>query len=312
MTQATKSLTIIFVVLLVITGLVKWTGTTSSSQAFRTELVNVDTSRVNKMVIEAPTQGRTVTLQKEGNTWQVTSNETDASYPADGSSVKRSISQLNGLSVKAVATRDPQKFTRFKVDSTGTTVSLYNGDNLLSSLVVGAPQIVSRQEYNSYVRPTDEEAVYTVEGLLSATFSKDLKGWRDKVVWDVDEDKISRIDFMFPADSSYSIQRAGTNSWVSDGDTLDTTPVSRITSRLSTLRARGFINDQSPDRFGAELYAIQVRLDNGTQKTLRLKLPAEDADNYQAVANEYPYTFTLSKTAFDNSVLQPRQKLLKD
>lgn len=312
MTQATKSLTIIFVVLLVITGLVKWTGTSSSSQAFRSNLVEVDTAQVNRMVVEAPTQNRKVTLQKESGSWQVSRDNSQTSYPADGGSITNAIQELNNMSVQAVATRDPEKFTRFKVDSTGTTVSLYNNNQLLSSLVVGAPQIVSRQQYNNYVRPADEETVYSVDSFLSSRFGKDLEGWRDKVVWQVDENQISQIDFLFPADSSYSIQRAGANSWTSDGDTLQSGSVSRITSRLSTLRASGFVEDSPPSDFGTELYAIQMQLDNGMQKTLRLKLPEqEEPSDYQAVAGDYPYTFTLSKRSFDNSVLQPRTDLLQ-
>lgn len=312
MTKATKSLAVIFVSLLVITGLVKWTGTSSSSEAFRSNLVEVDTAQVNRIEIEAPTQNRQISLQRDGNSWQVSGSSAQDSYPADANSIKRAIERLNELSIQAVATRDPQKYTRFKVDSTGTTVSLYNHENLLSSLIVGAPQIISRREYNNYVRPPGEEAVYSVEGLLSSMFSKDVEGWRDKVVWDIDESQISRIDFLFPADSSYSIERAENRSWVSNGDTLSTSSVSQITSKLSNLRASGFVNELTPEDFGNERYAIQLQLNNGEQKTLRLKFPSDEASSYQAVANDYPYTFTLNKSSFDSSVLRSRSNLLKE
>ncbi|MDX1639104.1 MAG: DUF4340 domain-containing protein, partial [Balneolaceae bacterium] len=229
MTKATKSLSLIFVVLLAITALVKLTDRSGSSEAFRTELVSVDTAQVNRMVIEAPTQNRTLELQRRDNSWQVARSGSQTSYPADKGAVTRAIEQLTELSVQAVATRDPEKYTRFKVDSTGTTVSLYSDESLLSSIVIGAPQIISRSQYNNYVRPVEEEAVYSVEGLISSTFGKDLEGWRDKQVWSVEENRISRIDLLFPADSSYSIERAGPDSWISDGDTLNATAVSRVT-----------------------------------------------------------------------------------
>lgn len=312
MTNATKTLLIIFLSLLTITGLVKWVGNPSSSQAFRTQLVEVDTSRVNKLVVEMPTQEQTITLQKSGEGWRVTGSSTDENFPADAGSVERAIEQLNGINVKALATRNPEKYTRFKVDSTGTKVTLYEDDTPLASVVLGAPQIVSRREFNSYVRPLDDDAVYTVEGFLGSTFGRDVEGWRDKVVWDLEENKISRVDFLFPADSSYSIERAGENDWVSAGDTLQSGPVSRITSRLGTLRANGFVDSLSTDQFGSELYAIQVRLDNGVQKTLRIKPAGDDANEYQAVATDYPYLFTLNRSSFENSVLKSRNELLKE
>lgn len=312
MTNATKTLTIIFVSLLVLTGLVKWLGDSTSSQAFRTRLVNVDTARVSKIVIESPTQDRTITLNKKENDWSVLGSSSGETYPADNGSVKRAIQQLNELNVKAVATRDSEKYTRFKVDSTGTRVSLYNNDNLLSDIYVGAPQIVSRQQFNSYVRPADDDAVYTVEGFLGSTFGKDLDGWREKTVWEVDRNTISRIDFLFPADSSYSIERVGENEWISDGDTLSSGSVRSITNRLGSLRAGGFVDSLSVDSFGNELYAIQLQIEGDGQKTLRLKLPEGESANFQAVASDYPYVFTLNKSSFENSVLKPRQELLEE
>lgn len=312
MTNATKTLTVIFVSLLVITGLVKWIGSPSSSRAFQSRLVEVDTAAVNRMVIESLTQDRTVTLSREETSWKVTGDAAGDSYPADDGSIQRAIEQLNGLNVKSVATRDPEKYTRFKVDSTGTKVSLYNNNDLLSSIIIGAPQVVGRREFNSYVRPVDDKAVYAVEGFLSSTFNRDVEDWRDKVVWDVERDKISRIDFMFPADSSYSVERAGENNWISREDTLKQYEISSILNRLSTLRASGFVDSLSAGNFGTELYAIQLLLDNGVQKTLRLKLPGEEATNFHAVASDYAYLFTLDKSVFENSVLKSREELLKE
>jgi len=309
MTNATKSLLIVFVSLLVITGLVKWAGNSSSSEVFQTQIVEVDTAQVNRIVIETPTQNRTITLRRGDPGWSVTGSGSGESYPADAAAVERALGQLNELNVKAVATRDPEKHTRFKVDSTGTRVTLYDEDNELAGLVLGAPQIVSRSEFNSYVRPSDEDAVYTVEGFLGSTFGRDLDGWRDKIVWELDQDRLSRIDFLYPADSSFSIEKAGENNWVSGEDTLQSGPVSRLTSRLATLRAGGFVDSLGTDRFGSELYAIQVRLDNGVQKTLRLK-PAGDASNeYRAVATDFPYLFTVNRSSFDSAVLRSRKEL---
>ncbi|MDX1618870.1 MAG: DUF4340 domain-containing protein [Balneolaceae bacterium] len=312
MTNATKSLTIIFVSLLAITAMVKWIGNPSSSEAFRTQLIEVDTTRVDKIVVETPTEDRRITLRKTDNGWQVTGNSDGESYPADAASVERAMEQLHGLNVQAVATRDPEKHTRFKVDSTGTKVGLYDGEAELAAIMIGAPQIVSRREFNSYVRPAGENAVYTVEGFLGSIFGRDVDGWRNKVVWDLEQDKISRIDFQFPADSSYSITKAGENAWVSGSDTLQAGSLSTITRRLGTLRASGFVDSLSVEQFGSELYAIRLQLDNGVRKELRLKPAGDDATVFQAAATDYPYLFTLNKSTFENAVLKGRSELLGD
>jgi len=312
MTNATKTLTGIFAALLLITAIVKWGDNRSSSEAFRSKLVRVDTASVNMIVIEKP-GNNALELREEQGIWQVTDSRSENWYEADQNTVGRALDRLNNLNVKAVATRNPDKHTRYKVDSTGTGVSLYNeNENLLAGIILGAPNIVSQREYNSYVRPVDENAVYTVEGFLNATFNRDLEAWRNKQVWELDRNRISRVDFLFPGDSSYSVQQVGEYKWISEEDTLKSGPVSTMLDRLSTLQASGFVDSDSltTENFGSDLYAIHIQLDNGGQKKLRIK-PSENKAEFAVVATDYPYVFTVNKAAWNDVVLNPRRELLK-
>lgn len=312
MTNATKTLSIIFVVLLVITGIVKISSNPGSSEAFRKKIVQVDSSKVNKLVIDRPNNQGNIVLAKNGENWKVQAEGESESYPADADAIKRAIGQVNQLQVKGVVTHDKDEYTRYKVDSLGTDLKLYNGDQQLAGVIVGAPQILSQREYNTYVRAEGDQTVYSVNGYLNSTFNRDVNGWRDKTVWKVDKPDISRIDFLFPADSSYSIEKSGSNSWISDNDTLKTTAVGTIVDHLSDLTAKGFVDSTNVDNFGKELYAVQMQLNNGTQKTLRFRKAAGDDNHYQVVASDYPYVFTVSKYTWDQSVFKPRQKLLKN
>lgn len=310
MTQATKSLSIIFVVLLGVTLAVKLGDTGIASEALRSTVMSVDTARVDRVVIEQPTEGRSVTLRKENGQWTVTGSGTDASYPADPSVITNAIQRLNQLNVQAVATRNPDKYTRYKVDSTGTNVSLFSGDQPLGSIIIGAPQILGRREFNSYVRRPGEESVFTVEGFLPPAFNKPVADWRNKTIWKLNPDEISRVDFMYPADSSFSLERAGQRRWAIAGDTLEPGGASSLISRLGTLRAGGFVDSLAKENFGTELYAIQLRMENGVQKTLRLRIPSGDNTLFHATATDFPYVFTLNKSSFESSVLKSREELL--
>lgn len=311
MTNATRTLLITFISLTALTALVKWTSGSDSSEAFESEIVSVDPAQVNKIQIEVPVEDRTINLKKGRLGWVVAGDDNAEGYAADSSVVQRALDQLTGLSVQSVVTRDPQKLTRYKADSTGTIVSLYNDDVQLSSLIVGSSRVVSRTEFINYVRPTDEEAVYSVEGLLDNTFRRGVKDWREKQVWDLDQDAITRIDFLFPADSSYSIERIGDQSWISRDDTLKNSKVNSILRRLSSLRVNSFVDSLAVSDFGTETYAIQLRVEDGKQRTIRLRPAASDDSHYIAVANSFPYTFTLNQSSWNNSVLKPRKELLK-
>lgn len=309
MTNATKSLAIIFVALAVITAAVEMSSGPAASQAFKSKLVSVDTSQVSKIVINRP-EAPSITLSKSNKKWMV-SAENGKQYPASKSGIKRALAQLNGLKVSSVATRDPEKYTRYKVDSTGTEVTLFNGDKQLSRLIIGAPQIESRRDFNNYVRRPDDKTVYSVKGILGPVFSKKLDGWRNKLVWDVDQGNISQVNFLYPADSSFSIKKASNSNWISDGDTLSSTSTSSALRDLSTLRVDGFVDSLSVDDFGTEQYAIQLQLKSGEQHRLRLKTIPADTNSYIGVAQGFPYVFKLNKGSWNSSILKSRSDLLK-
>ncbi|MGM0587850.1 MAG: DUF4340 domain-containing protein [Bacteroidota bacterium] len=312
MTNATKTLSIIFVVLAAVTGLYSWMGKSGSSEGLRAELVTVEPENVNRILIENEGRGYPITLQKEDEQWMVQSREGTTSYPANQQAVESALDELTALNIKALVTRDAQKHARYQVDSTGTDVKLFNGDSQLAHVILGKPQIISRSQFNTYMRLSDENDVYSVEGFLSASFNKDIPNWRDKQIWDLNAQDVQRVDFLFPADSSYSVERAGSDSWISGGDTLNTRSVDNMVSRLTDLRANGFIDDSTPEKFGQEIYAIQVQLSNGMQRTVRVQPDPENDNQYRAVANQYPYVFTVSKSSWDNTVLVGRQSLLEN
>lgn len=311
MTNATRTLFIIFVSLIVLTAWVKWSAGPAASEAFRTTIADVDAEQVNSIRIEKPAAEQTLLLEEDPSGWTVTGGTSNDRFTADSSLIKRAIEDLTHLNVRAVATRDPQKFTRYKADSTGIKVSLFNGERLLTSIIVGAPQFVSQREFNNYVRPADEEVVYAVEGFLESTFNRDLSDWREKDVWDISRDNITRVDFLFPADSSYSIERAGEEHWISEGDTLNQTRVNSVLRQLSSLRADGFVDSLSTSAFGTELYAVQFQLDDGPGRTVRLKPDDQDDTRFIAVATDFPYVFTLNRSSWENSMLRAREELLE-
>ncbi len=310
MTNATKTLSTILILVVALTLGVKLSSHSSSSKAFRSSIVNVDTAMVNKVIINKPTKGKKVILKKNGADWKV-SGATNTAYPADGRQVDQAINQLTHLQVKSVATRNPENYTRYKTDSTGTKVLLMNGDKQLAGLIIGAPQFVSRREFNSYVRPVNDKSVYAVNGFLGSSSSTDVNQWRDKGVWKLDKEQITGVDFQFPADSSYNIKRVKDNKWVSNGDTLKQSSVRSILNQFSPLRAEGFVDSLSASDFGKPLYAIQLHLKNGSQKTLRLKPLEGDSTAFEATASAYPYVFTLNKSTWENTVLKARKGLLK-
>lgn len=335
MTNATKTLAIVFAATLALALASTWGGSSSSSAAFQGQLLSVDTSAVQAVRIER-SGAPSVRLEQADGGWSVAPADTTATYPASSESVNRLFSSLPALEVNAVTTRQPDKHPRYGVDSTGTRVTLLGaGDEPLGNLIVGRtemqrPQSQGRQQNPmqrmrqgtaiTYVRQPDRPDVYSVEQSLRSITDRSITDWRDKRLWALDRSAIRQVDFTFPGDSSFTMKRAAPSdtaatgapdTWLSAGDTLATTEVSSLLRTLSTPRADGFVENTSPEDFGEAPYKVLVQTADGSRRTLRLR-PASGGENYVAAADAFPYVVELDKNQWDDAVLQGRSALLKD
>jgi len=335
MTNATKTLAIVFAGSVLLAVAASWEGGASSSAAFEEELLAVDTSSVRAVEIERP-NAPPIRLTRSENQWSVSPND-ETSYPASSETVQRLLNDLTTLQVAAVPTRQADKHPRYDVDSTGTLVRMFGADGEpLGGLIVGRTRVrqpqgqanqrpMQRMQRRrgtevSYVRVPDRPDVYSVERGLQSVVNRDVEAWRDKVIWSVDRSQIQRIDFSFPADSSFQMQRvtvgdtatAGTGeAWVSSGDTLATTEVSSLLQTLSSPRADGFVNDATPESIEDPLYQVRLHLADGSTRSLRIR-QGDSEDLYVAAAENFPYVVEIRRSRWDDKVLNGRQALRRD
>ncbi len=314
MSNATKTLALAFVGSLALVGLVTWTGGSPASEAFRGTVIALDTADVAALVVQDPDEEAPVRLARAEGGWTVGRGEEGPRYPAEAASVRRALEALGALRASAVVTRQPEKHARFAVDSTGTTVTALDDDgDVLARLVVGRVSFASQQP-RTYVRPADDPSVFEVEGMLASRLNRDLEAWREKRVWTLDRAALTRIDFAYPADSAFSIERAvGEAAWVSEGDTLQAGVVGQLVDELAALDAAGFAEDLDPEAFGTARYTLRLHLDGGEARELRLR-PAdgEEDTRYLVAASGYPYVFEVRKRTWDNRVLKARSALLRE
>jgi len=311
MTSATKTLSLIFAVLLAVSVITGLFGGQTSSDLFTKDLTVFEPDQVDRIEIRKPDDEEVIELYKEGGNWMVRTESGDQTYPANGSLADQTVNQFAGLNVKSVVTRDPEKFTRFRVDTTGTEITFLEGEAELDRIIVGSPQILSQSEFNTYIRPADRQEVFSVEGFLNASVNRELDDWRDKTVWNLGQNSITEIEFEYPADSSFVITRAEENGWVSGPDSLDQSQTSRLLRQVASLNANGFVDDTTVTEFGEPLYTLHIRTDGGSEHTLQIKPSFEDENRYEATASGFPYVFTVLKSTWDSSVLRSRGEFLQ-
>lgn len=129
--------------------------------------------------------------------------------------------------------------------------------------------------------------------------------------------QIRRIDFQYPADSSFTVERvtqsdttAAPNDWVTAGDTLARNEVASMLQFLTSPQADGFVEGMSPQDLSEAPYTIRVHLADGSQRALRLR-PDSEGQHYLATAEGYPYVVELRRANWDRSVFRDRSAFLQ-
>lgn len=341
MTNATKTLAIVFAGTLVLALASTWGGNSASSAAFEQQLLAIDTAQVQAVQVDrfdAPS----IRLERSNGTWTVVPTDTSTTYPASSQAVQGMLETFSSLEVGAVATRQSDKHPRYGVDSTGVRVTMLGpNDTALGELIVGRTQMQNPpsggQSQNplqrmkqkrrqrtilTYVRSPNTPDVYSVEQSLRPVATRGVEDWREKTIWSIDRSQIQDIKFSYPADSSFTVRRvveqdttaggaASSGTWMSGRDTLATGETSTLLRALSSPDADGFAENLTPETAGDTLYTVRLRLTDGTQRALRFH-PAATDDNYLLTADGYPYVARVRASRWERSVLQGRSAFLKN
>ncbi len=136
-------------------------------------LAEVDTSQVTQVMIQY--DGNTVTLARGENEWKIVD---PFEYRANDRFVKTLLSKLTQLRIESEITSNKNRWKEFKVDTTGTRVSIWQGDRR-DDIVLGKAATGYRQ---TYARRDAEDTVYLVKGNYGASFTRKPDAWRDKLI----------------------------------------------------------------------------------------------------------------------------------
>ncbi|MCX8491365.1 MAG: DUF4340 domain-containing protein [Cyclobacteriaceae bacterium] len=97
-------------------------------------------------------------------------------------------------------------------------------------------------EIFTYVRLTNEDEVYAVEGFLESSFNRSYTDWRDKSFLRLKKEQITDIQFLYPADSSFVLTKKNKQWWIG-AEPADSTKVNSYLSQLEFKNANGFADE---------------------------------------------------------------------
>ena len=240
--MSSKKLLIVLAVLAVIAVIVYFPSGSKTERSFKTSLVDIDTSAVTEIIISPKSMnGKSYKVFKEGNGWKVTlENGKTATVPND--KAKRLIEQILTIKPKRLAGRSKAKWSEFEVDSSATRIVVKEGGSTTLDIMIGKFLFQQPRSVSTYVRLSDDNDVYLVDGFLSMSFNQKPNSYRDNIVVKSDYKKWDQLVFSYPADSSFQMNKVD-GKWVANNTKLDSAKTAKYLSRLSRLTNSNFVDD---------------------------------------------------------------------
>jgi len=124
------------------------------------------------------------------------------------------------------------------VDSSATLVQVFTNNNLAASFRVGKP---SSSYTDTYVRKEGSNDVYSVTGMLTATFMKGANDWRDKTIFKTNQNNITSVKFQF-GDTTFVLTKKDSAHWAIGNDSTVNSTVTALLGALANLQADEFVD----------------------------------------------------------------------
>ena len=230
-TVKNRTLLILFLILAGFAVIMYFYDRNKGERSFKSELFTVDSSKVSEIMVYP--KGKTdnpLKLIKTGKTWEIKTSKN--SYPADSSVIQRMISAVSRAIPERVAGTDRTSWKQFEIsDSLGTHVVISQSNDIVADFRIGKISISqgnNQQMYGrnqniiikSHVRVSGDDRVYVVDGFLSMMFGDQPSMYRNRVVFKVDKNTITKLTFVYPGDSSFMLVKTG-NHWLLNDQPVD-------------------------------------------------------------------------------------------
>jgi hypothetical protein len=238
-----KTLLVVFIVLGLLFVITRFTSQKKSNRSLQTDIVQIDTSQVSSMLLYPVSEkGSELLFERKGPGWTVSDGAIVAS--ADDRSVLGALVEIQNLKAEQLVARSEDKWEEYQVnDSLGSRIILKEGNKTLLDLVVGRFHYQPAQGGNNmygqnrgtaktYIRLTNEEEVYAVEGFLAMSLNQPFERWRDQTILNLNTSQLSRIIYDYPADSGFIAERAEAG-WMVAGLLADSASMATFVNQLA-------------------------------------------------------------------------------
>ncbi len=292
-------------------------GNVSPDKNFDSRSLAVDTTKVTKIFISSQSAPSGVTVEKVNGGWIVKGDSMQAE--ADINTVTNMLAELANLDIESVVASSPDKWKDYELtDSAATEVKVYDEKgNVLKDLYIGKLRFKRmKQAYGmgsngvpyTFVREGNNDETYLVKGMLAITFNRNFTNLRNQMIAKLVKDKVNKISFTYPADSSFTLVKKDSIWWINGKDTADMNKVDSYLNMVGWLSDSHFDDKFKPTQDA--IYTIKYEGNDFTPITIRAY--QKDSMNYviNSTYNPKAYFVTI-KEHLINRIYKPKSFFVK-
>lgn len=254
----------VLILLLIVYGSVKIFKNSGRSKSFREHLVEIDTSKVSRIILQKPESQFEVLKSAEG--WQV-ALPGNKMVEATSTSVKNALGTLMSIKPDRIATRDPEKWKDYQVDSAGTRIQVFEGDKSTLDMVIGRFGVHGRQQFHTFVRLEGDDEVYAANDFMGISFPSDPSSFRNTLVLELKTDSIQSITFNYPGDSSFILTKS-LAGWNIGPQMADSASVANYIGKLRYVSNSNFVDDLEAGALINSLLKLDISFSNDDNITI--------------------------------------------
>lgn len=280
---------LLIIILLALIGLfvfVKFFRSSWTERTMKTDIVEIDTAKISSIVIYPNSQkGTEVKFYKENNNWKV--SDTKIVADADVDAVKGLINTFTEMKVLRLVTKSKDKWEEYQVtDSAATRVKVLVGKKVKADFYIG--KFTYKQSHDpysmyggggggitgtTYVRVSDENDVYTVNGFLTFTFNQGFDSWRNRKLGKFVPAEITKFTIKNPGDSSSMVQIKN-NQYTVNNQPADSAKIANFLNKISYKSGSKFDDQFNP---AMKVPFFELTLEKSLGTALSIKAYAKDS-----------------------------------
>ena len=259
--KTNRNLLGILVVLAVLYAGSYWLKNGSSGSTVLTQdLVVIDTALITNIKIEEP--NRQIQFARQDGQWLLTTEE-NIQVPAVDSRVRSMISALNRMVPSRIASRDPDKWRDYQVDSTGRHVQVFQGQDKTLDLIIGRSSMQGQRTFVSYVRPYLEDNVYAIENFSASSISANSANYRNNTVVNITPDSVYQLVFESDRGDGFTVLKVD-GGWQISDRSVDSVRMVDYLNDLRRISSSNFMDQHQPTPDAAPVTSLTIHA-NGAE-----------------------------------------------